>query len=122
MIIKTESDIQKARSLVEMGKITLERLKESNIEKYPTNTLNDYYDIIHKLMEAINCLDGFKTKGEGAHKELIEHICKNYDLSEATKQFLQELREYRNRISYEGFTIKSSYISQNDKRIMDLFF
>jgi len=117
MIIKTEPDIQKAKALIEMAKITLERLKELDIEKYPTNTLSDYYDILHKLMEALNYIDGFKTKGEGAHKELIDRVCKNNGLDESIRQFLQEMREYRNRISYEGFMIKPGYITQNNKKI-----
>lgn len=120
MIIKTQADKQKAKSLREMALITLERLKETDIKKYPTNTLTDYYDVIRKLMETLTSIEGIKTKGEGAHQEIIDYICKKYDLGETTRQFIQELRNYRNRISYEGFMIKENYIENNSKKIEEI--
>ena len=117
MIIKIRPDKQKAKSLIKTAKITLKRLKEINKEKYPSNTLTDYYGIIRKLIEAITSLEGTKIKGESAHVEIINHVCKNYQLGEPIKEFIQEMRNYRNRISYEGFNIKENYIKTNTKRI-----
>lgn len=75
MIITINPDIQKAKSLRNMAEITLIRLKETDMEKYPTNTLTDYYDAIHKLMEALSLSYGIKARGEGAHQELFaEHL------------------------------------------------
>jgi len=71
-------------------------------------------------MESITCLDGLKIKGEGAHKEIIDYISREYDLRGSDKVFLQELRDYRNKISYEGFIIKSSYIKSNKSRVEQL--
>ena len=51
MIIKITPDIQKSKALIEMARITLQRLNTTDIYKYPSNTLTDYYDIIHKLIE-----------------------------------------------------------------------
>ena len=56
-------------------------------------------------------------KGEGAHYETIEWVCKEYNLGEASKVFLQDMREYRNRMFYEGFNIQASYIRLNAKKI-----
>ena len=120
MIIKVQPDKQKAKSLREMAVVTFERLKETDKEKYPSNTLTDYYDIIRKLMEAITSLDGVKTKGEGAHQEIIDFVCDKYKMTTATKRFIQEMRDYRNKISYEGFSIKASYIKTNVSRIEDI--
>lgn len=117
MQIKVQSDIQKAKALVEMAKITLERLKETDKDKYPTNTLTDYYDIMRKVMEAMVSLIGIKIKGEGAHQEIIDYICKHYGFEESSRQFIQELRDYRNRISYEGFMVTPNYIKTNAKKI-----
>ena len=100
-----------------MAEIALERLKETDLEKYPTNTLNDYYDIIHKLMESLTVICGVKIRGEGAHRELIDYVAKKYDFDEQTRQFLQQMRDYRNRISYEGFMINSNYITTNKEII-----
>ena len=53
MITKIKPDKQKSESLKKMAEVTLDRLGKTEIEKYPSNTLLDYYDIIHKLLEAI---------------------------------------------------------------------
>jgi ferredoxin len=82
-----------------MAEITLERLRTTDKEKYPANTLTDYYDTIHKLMEAIALLSGIKTKGEGSHQELIDYVAKKdkEDLTvmtdlKLTPQELQDLK------------------------------
>jgi len=120
MIIKIQPDKQKASSLKKMAEITLERLNNTELKKYPSNTLNDYYDIIHKLMDAICLSDGIKIKGEGAHYELIEYTVKKYNFDEQTKQFIQKMRDYRNRISYEGFMVHQNYIELNKNKINDI--
>ena len=114
MKTNTMPDKNKTESLLKMADITLQRLHETDIEKYPTNTLLDYYDILHKIMEAITSKEGVKFSGEGAHYELIEYICTKHNIN---PDFTQQLRDYRNRISYEGFMIKASYIKQNRERI-----
>ena len=120
MITKVFPDKQKSRALQKMAKITLERLKETNTEKYPTNTVVDYYDVIHKLIEALSLANGIKTKGEGAHQELIDHITKQHSLKEQERQFLQQMRDYRNRISYEGLMINKNYIILNQAKIEEI--
>lgn len=117
MITKITPDKQKAQALKKMAEITLERLSHTQIEDYPSNSLNDYYDIIHKLMEAISLLKGYKAKGEGAHQELIDVICKELKLEESTRDFLQQMRDYRNRIAYEGFMVHKNYIKLNNEKI-----
>ncbi len=117
MQIKIVPDKEKARALIKMAKITIERLKETNKERYPANTLSDYYEIIHKLMEAIAYVQGIKIKGEGAHQELIDFVCKKSKISETIRLFIQELRDYRNHISYEGFAINPNYIKTNENKI-----
>jgi hypothetical protein len=120
MILQITPDKEKAKSLKNMALETLERLKEMPIKKYPSNTLKDYYDIIHELMEALTLAEGLKFKGEGAHQELINYISKKYEFSEQKRIFLQQIRDYRNRISYEGFTLNESFLDINEKRIKDI--
>ena len=117
MIAKITPDKQKARALIKMAEITLERLEKTDREAYPSNTLVDYYDIMHKLLEAIALKKGSKAKGEGAHQELIDYIAKQQNINEQDRQFLQQLRDYRNRISYEGFMINQEFIATNQQRI-----
>lgn len=117
MKVAIKPDPAKAKSLKEISVITLARLKDTDIEKYPSNTLKDYYDIIRGLMEALLYLKGIKMKGEYAHYEVIEYACKEYGLGESSRRFLQDMRDYRNRISYEGFNVQKSYILLNLGRI-----
>ncbi len=120
MILKGQPDFQKAEALKKMAEITMERLKEIDHLKYPSNTLVDYYDVIHKLIEALTLKEGLKIKGEGAHQELIDYIAKKYSLEEQTRLFLQQMRDYRNRISYEGFMVSKNYILLNEKKIKEI--
>lgn len=117
MITRISPDKQKSEALKKIAEITLERLEETEIAKYPSNTLKDYYDVIHELMEAITLPNGIKFKGDGSHKELIDYVSKIHNLGDQTRQFLQEMREYRNRISYEGFMIHQNYITLNLEKI-----
>src|SRR3989338_5780994 len=120
MITKIKPDKQKSESLKKIAEITLERLYRTNMESYPTNTLIDYYDILHKLMEALTLKNGVKIKGEGAHQELIDYLAKQHIFDEQTRGFLQQVRDYRNRISYEGFRINKNYIILNKKIIINV--
>ena len=120
MILRITPDKQKAESLKKMAELTLERLEKTDKEEYPSNTLSDYYEIIHKLMEAITLKEGIKIKGEGAHQEIIDYISKKYGLNEQSRLFLQKMRDYRNRISYEGFMINKNYLISNKEKIIEI--
>jgi len=120
MIVNISPDEQKSKSLKMMAEVTLERLENTDKEKYPANTLTDYYDVIHKLMEALSLRNGAKISGEGAHQELIDYIAKQGAFDEQARQFLQLMRNYRNRISYEGFMVHKNYIMLNQGKIKEI--
>ena len=120
MIINVAPDRQKAASLRKMAEITLQRLQQTNMEEYPSNTLTDFYDVIHKLMDAIVLRKGIKIKGDGAHQELIEYLAHQGEINEQTRAFLQQMREYRNNISYEGFMVPKTYIVSNKEKVSTL--
>jgi hypothetical protein len=113
---KTKIDKEKSLSLMQMAQITLERLNLLDKLKYPSNTLNDFYDILHKLMESYSSLEGIKFSGDNAHKELIDYACQKLFNSQ-DRIFLQELRQFRNQIAYEGFNIDRNYLERNTKKI-----
>ena len=108
MITNRKPDRQKSDALKKMAEVTLERLKKTDAEKYPSNTLTDYYDSLHKLMEALALSEGIKFKGDGAHQELIDYVCSRYKFGESTRVFLQEMRDFRNRVNYEGFFVNEN--------------
>lgn len=117
MMLNTKRDYQKASSLLSLAEISFERPNLSDIQKYPSNSTKDYYDIIHNLLEAIVCLLGIKIKGENSHYELINFISSKLNLSEVDRLFLQGLREYRNKISYEGVFVSGDYLLRNREKI-----
>ncbi len=117
---KVKPDKQKALALQIIAKNTLKRLSETNTTTYPTNTLIDYYECIRKLIEAICCLEGVKFDGEEAHKLSINHIHKIKLISESERIFLQDLRNYRNRVNYEGLFINIEFIQENEERIKEI--
>ena len=56
-------------------------------------------------------IDGYKTRGEGAHKALIEYLNKNYrQFSEYEISMIDDLRITRNRIAYDGFFVTAEYV------------
>ncbi len=71
-------------------------------------------------MEAITLREGIKAKGDGAHQELIDYVASKYSLGEQNRRFLQEMRDNRNRISYEGFIISKSHIINNKIKIIEI--
>ncbi|MCX6706728.1 MAG: HEPN domain-containing protein [Candidatus Woesearchaeota archaeon] len=120
MIVRIRPDKQKSESLRKMAEVTLQRLDNTDMEQYPSNTLLDYYEVIHKLIEALTLRKGIKIKGEGAHQELIEYAAKEKMIDEQARQFLQQMRDYRNRISYEGFMVPKNYVSLNKEKIQKI--
>jgi len=120
-IFKITPDKERAKSMMKMAETTLEMLKDINQKKFPSNVLKEYYDVIRELISIILYSDGFKTKGDGAHKLLIEYLEKNY------KQFtkyeillLEDLRKTRNKITYDGFFITDDYLQRKKKDILAL--
>jgi hypothetical protein len=100
---------------------TLLMINSIDYNVFPSNVLQQYYDVLRELMSIIMLLDGFKTKGEGAHKEIIEYIGKNYsNVTQGQIMFLDELRVLRNRISYDGFFIESDFVKRKNEDIIEL--
>jgi len=121
MLIKVTPDIEKCRSILKMIDITLEMINEINISKYSSNVVKEYYNIIREAMSIILLIDGYKTYGEYAHKDLIDFLKLNY------KQFvdfeinlINNLRIIRNKISYDGFFVKKDFIFENQAHIQKI--
>lgn len=88
-----------------MARETLARLAETRQEAYPSDTLRDFYEILHQLMEAILYERAEKTHGDGAHKELIDRLAYYGDIDAQTRILLQDVRERRHHLAYEGSAV-----------------
>lgn len=58
-------DPEKARALCKMSESILERVKETDEDRFPSQVLRDYYEAIRQLMEALASLKGVKSEGMG---------------------------------------------------------
>ncbi|MFW6142340.1 MAG: hypothetical protein ACOC53_07260 [Candidatus Saliniplasma sp.] len=113
-------DPDKASALVKMSDKILERVRETDEDRFPSQVLRDYYDVLRQLMEAIACLNGVKSQGLGAHQQLIDWLVDEYNLSEGKRQFLHQIRRHRNRFEYEGYFVNKEYIVRNKPKIDEI--
>jgi len=121
-LIKVSEDKEKARSMLKMAKQRLEMLNTLDTAKYTSLVIEGYYEVIKELIASILSLDGYKTKGEGAHKTLIDYLGDAYDseFKPSDIYFLDDLRKIRNRINYDGFFVKEEYLVRNKEAIVTL--
>jgi len=111
-LIKITPNKERARSILEMTKLISERIKSQDKIKMASLIISDYYEIIKELITAVLLIEGYKTLG---HKELIEYIKENHKIFSMHEiSFLDNLRIIRNRISYEGFKVETSYLIRNE--------
>ena len=119
--VRVTPDKEKAKSIMKMVETTLQMIEAIDAERFPSNIVKEYYDVIRELMTTILLLDGFKTYGEGAHKKLIDYLSENYSQFTGHElSFLNELRITRNRISYNGFFISEDYPGRKRKDILGI--
>ncbi len=121
MIIKTTPNREKAESILKMVNTTLEMIKSLDSKKFPSHVTKEYYDVIRELLSILLLLEGYKTVGEGAHKELIEYFTnQKLGLSEADTTLIDKLRIIRNRIAYDGFFVNFDYLERNQKTFLNI--
>jgi len=79
-------------------------LNDSNINNIITNS----YDIIIELIRAKIILDGFSASGFGAHEAEISYL-KKLHFPEEEINFANQLRYFRNSITYYGKELDKEY-------------
>ena len=116
--IKITPNKEKAKSILKMVNTTLEMIKETDIEKFPSNVTKEYYEVIRELLSIVLLLDGYRTHGERAHIKLIEYLEKNYkEFTGYEIALIDDLRTKRNDIAYDGFFVEKDYIERKLKDI-----
>ena len=117
-LIKITPNKEKAKSILKMVETTIEMINNLSTDKFPSNITKEYYEVIRELLSIVLLLDGYKTYGEGAHKKLIEYVEKNYkELSKYEISLIDNLRNTRNKIAYDGFFVEKDYIERKKKDI-----
>jgi len=120
MIIKATPDKEKVKSMLNLINDREEFLSLVNTEKFPTIASEGYYEIIKELATALLLLDGLKSIGEKAHKELIDYLSNYEDISKEEIVLIDDLRIKRNKSSYEGKSIEKSYLENKKDRLLNI--
>ena len=121
MLIKTSADKEKVHSILKMVETTLQMIDSIDYKRFSSNVAKEYYDAIRELISVVLLLDGYKTSGDGAHRELIEYLSQHYsNLSEGEIILIDELRTLRHRITYDGFFINSEYLDRNKNNFSNI--
>ena len=120
-LVRITPNKEKARSIFKMVETTLEMISHIDKAKFPSNAIKEYYEVIRELISIILLLDGYKAAGEGAHKKQIEYLEANYkEFTKSEIAFIDELRVTRNRVAYDGFFVKESYVERKSSNIFEL--
>ena len=117
-LIKISPDIERAKSLLEMVLVRLSSADlffKTDVEKFTSKIVEEYYEALFELITALMALDGYKTRPElpGTHIETINYLRKTYaELTESEFQLLDELRTKRNGIKYYGRKVRVEYLQE----------
>ncbi len=120
-LLKVTPNKERPRHILKIAEMTIERIKKVDEKEFVTLTTKDYYDVIKELMTAVALLDGYKSEGDGAHKRLIEYIEIKYpEFKKHEIQTIDDMREKRNRIYYEGLIIPEDYLEKRREDIKSI--
>jgi len=118
MIINTTPDKEKVKSILKMVKEREVFIDSIELTETSSTIISEnYYEIIKELGVAILLLDGKRTVGEYAHKEVIEYLRDKRIINNLEYSISDDLRIKRNYSSYEGKRIPKDYISSRKEDI-----
>lgn len=120
MIIKINKDVERARAILKLVEERESFVSTIDYEKFPTSATESYYEIIKELANALLLIEGLKTFGEYAHKELIDSLIKYEEFTEEDVFLINDLRIKRNNSSYNGKIIESIYLRNNKERLLKI--
>ncbi len=113
IIRKISPDKPRAEFLIDESNNSLEGLKE-RAEKLGINNKNsnsiikDCYDIIMELIRAKLLLDGYYSSGQYSHEAEVSYF-RELGFLDNEVAFLNELRYFRNSITYYGKILNEDY-------------
>jgi len=119
MIIKVTPDKEKVKSILNLIEGREKFVSTIQTSEFSTIVAENYYEIIKELIISLLLLDGLKTTGDGAHKEMIEQLSKHNIFSDNEIALLDDLRVKRNKSSYEGKPIDKIYL-ENKKADLNI--
>jgi uncharacterized protein (UPF0332 family) len=120
-IKKVKPDNEKIKSIIRMCNIRLKVLKQIKIDQETASIIaSDYYEVIKELLTALLLKNGLKSDN---HECLISFFKQNFPEYEYEANIIHQLKDVRNRVSYDGIFVKKEYIETNKlefQHIIDL--
>ena len=113
VIRKTIPGKPRAQFLIEESEISLEGLKErikiiGINDKNANSVIKDCYDIIMEKTRAKLLLKGYSSSGRYAHEAEVSYL-KKLEFPDNEVLFLNELRYFRNSVTYYGKILDKEY-------------
>ena len=110
-IKKVKPDNEKINSIIKMCGIRLKVLKQIKIDQETASVIaSDYYEVIKELLTALLLKNGLKSDN---HECLISFFKQNFPEYEYEANIIHQLKNIRNRVSYDGIFVKKEYIETN---------
>ncbi len=104
-------DTDKIASIIKMSKVRLRFLQKQEADKETASIITEgYYDVIKELLISLLLKAGLKSAN---HECLISYFQTHYPQYEYETSILSELKNIRNRITYDGIFVEKSYLDKN---------
>ncbi len=109
-IKKIDIDKEKISSIIKMSDIRIKVLKQISLDEETASIIaTDYYEVIKELLTALLVKNGLKSTN---HECLISFFKHNFDYPYET-EIIHQLKNVRNRASYDGIFVRKEYIETN---------
>jgi len=110
-IKKINPDKEKITSILRMCRIRQKVIGMIKLDEETASVIaTDYYEIIKELLTALLLKNGLKSDN---HECLISFFKKSYPEYDYETTAIHQLKEARNRASYDGVFIKKDYVERN---------
>ncbi len=104
-------DVERVNSLLKMCEVRERLLTNVVLDRETASVIaEDYYEIIKELLIALLLVKGFKSSN---HECLVAFFIYHFPSLEYEATILFELKNIRNRISYEGYFVDEVYVNRN---------
>ena len=110
-IKQVEADDEKIKSMRKMCAVRLKVTKAVKLDEETASIIAaDYYEVIKELLTALLLKNGLKSDN---HECLIAFFNHKFPEYEYETKIIYQLKEVRNKVSYNGIFVKKGYIEMN---------
>lgn len=110
-IKRADADEGKISSMRKMCRIRLDIIKKIALDENTASIIaSDYYEVIKELLTALLLKNSMKSDN---HECLISFFKHSFPKYEYEAKIMYQLKDVRNRASYDGIFVKKEYINSN---------